>query len=47
MSVILAYVSNTYSGIFDCTITTTCDCGWSISVSELLDFNFINKIIQI
>ncbi|KAJ6647069.1 Venom serine protease 34, partial [Pseudolycoriella hygida] len=28
---ILAYLSYAYSGIFDCTITTVCDCGWSIS----------------
>jgi len=28
---VLAYISTKYSGIFDCSITTVCDCGWSIS----------------
>ncbi|XP_037033544.1 venom serine protease-like [Bradysia coprophila] len=28
---VLAYISTVNNGIFDCSITTVCDCGWSIS----------------
>jgi len=28
---VLAYVSNSYNGTFNCNIATTCDCGWGIS----------------
>ncbi|KAG4069013.1 hypothetical protein HA402_008324 [Bradysia odoriphaga] len=28
---VLAYISTVNNGIFDCSITTVCDCGWSVS----------------